>query len=228
MKILALEFSSERRSVAVVVDGAVRGRAEESGGRSTRAIGLIEHALGAAKLDREEVECIAVGIGPGSYAGIRVAISIAQGWQVARGVRLLGVGSVECIAAQAQAAKLEGRINVLIDAQRNEFYFAAYEVSEQSLRPVKPLRLIQREEAKTIGASGQLLIWPDLLPRFPQSKVMLPDAGMLGQLASKRTDFLSGDRLEPIYLRETTFVKAPPARVIPPLQTGPAIRKGSD
>jgi tRNA threonylcarbamoyl adenosine modification protein YeaZ len=217
MKILALEFSSERRSVAVVADGVVRGSAEESGGRSTRAFGLIERALGEAKVDRDQIECIAVGLGPGSYAGIRVAVSIAQGWQVARGVPLLGVGSVECMASQAQAAGMGGRVNILIDAQRNEFYFAAYEVREHILRPVEPLRLIQAQEAGTLGANGQSLIWPDLLSRFPHGRVMLPDAGMLGQLASKRTDFVSGDRLEPIYLRETTFVKAPPARVIPPL-----------
>ena len=224
MKILSLEFSSERRSVAIVVDGDMRSTVEESGGRSTRAFALIERALGEAKLDRDEIECVAVGLGPGSYAGIRVAISIAQGWQVARGIRLLGVSSVECIAAQAQSAKLHGRINVLIDAQRDEFYLAAYEVGEQSLRPIEPLRLIRMEEAGTLGAGGRLLIESDLLPRFPQGRVMLPDAGMLGRLASKRTDFVSGDRLEPIYLRESTFVKAPPARVIPPLPSQSANR----
>ena len=214
--------------MAVVVDGVVRGSAEESGGRSTRAFGLIERGLSDAKLDRDEVECIAVGLGPGSYAGIRVAISIAQGWQVARGVRLIGITSVDCMAAQAQAAKLAGRINVLIDAQRSEFYFGAYEVGEHALRTVEPLRLISAEEAGALSASGPLLIWPDLLPRFPQGRVTLPDAGVLGLLASHRTDFVSGDRLEPIYLRATTFVKAPPARVVPPLPTGPAIRKGND
>ena len=124
MKILAIEFSSERRSVAVVAAGQVRARAEETGGRTARAFGFIEQALGEAKLDRAEIECLAVGLGPGSYTGIRLAISIAQGWQVARAVRLLGVSSVECLAAQARAEKLFGRVHILIDAQRHEFYLA--------------------------------------------------------------------------------------------------------
>jgi len=64
---------------------------------------------------------LAVGLGPGSYTGIRVALSIAQGWQLAGGVKLLGLSSVECVAAQAQAEKISGRVNVLIDAQRNDF-----------------------------------------------------------------------------------------------------------
>ena len=64
---------------------------------------MIEKVLAAAKIEREEIEVLAVGLGPGSYTGIRVAISIAQGWQLARGVKLLGIGSAECLAAQAQA-----------------------------------------------------------------------------------------------------------------------------
>jgi tRNA threonylcarbamoyladenosine biosynthesis protein TsaB len=84
MNVLALEFSSNRRSAAVVVDKSVRGRAEASGGRNTQAFHLIEQALVEATLEREAVDCIAVGLGPGSYTGIRTAISIAQGWQVAR------------------------------------------------------------------------------------------------------------------------------------------------
>jgi len=45
--------------------------------------------------------------------------------------------------------------------------------------------------------------------------VLLPDAGILGLLAAERGDFVSGDKLEPIHLRETSFVKAPPPRAVP-------------
>src|SRR5687768_8901395 len=95
MKILALEFSSERRSVAVVENGDVLGEAHEQGGKHTRAFELIERALAAARLEREQIECVAVGLGPGSYMGIRIAIAIAQGWQLARGVKTAGVKSAE-------------------------------------------------------------------------------------------------------------------------------------
>src|SRR3954449_7815273 len=106
MKILAVEFSSERRSVAVVENGRVLGEAFEMGGRV--AIGLVERALAEAKVEREQIECIAVGIGPGSYTGIRGAISLAQGWQLARDIKLLSISSVECMAAQAQRDKTFG------------------------------------------------------------------------------------------------------------------------
>ena len=77
MTILAIEFSSETRSAAVLSDGRVAGHAAETGGR--RAIGLVEKALQQAGAEREDVEIIAVGLGPGSYTGIRGAIALAQG-----------------------------------------------------------------------------------------------------------------------------------------------------
>ena len=214
MKILAIEFSSDRRSVAICADGEVRGRAEESGGRTARAFSLIERALAEAKMEREEIECIALGLGPGSYAGIRSAISLAQGWQVARDIRLLGIGTVECLAAQAQASKLPGVVNIVIDAQRNEFYFASYDLATDARRVVEPLCLLTFDQTTARCAKGTTLVWPDLLSRFPGSRVLVPDAATLGLLAATRADFVSDDKLEPIYLRETTFVKAPPSRVV--------------
>jgi len=98
MKILALEFSSSQRSVAVVQPGEFH----EAVG-SNEPFAMIEDALREAKCEREQIDCIAVGIGPGSYTGIRSAISIAQGWQLARSIKILGISSTECLAAQAHA-----------------------------------------------------------------------------------------------------------------------------
>ena len=50
---------------------------------------------------------------------------------------------------------------------------------------------------------------------FPTGRVLFPRAATLGQLARDRTDFVAGERMEPIYLRETRFVKAPPPRTLP-------------
>src|SRR5438093_1155996 len=107
MKILALEFSSAQRSVALLerrtgVPPVVFGEMVEAGDGGTRALGLIEAVLKLSHVEREQIECLAIGLGPGSYNGIRAAIALAQGWQLARGVRILGVSSVECLASQAQ------------------------------------------------------------------------------------------------------------------------------
>lgn len=205
MTILAFEFSSARRSVALARSGIVLSEVAETGGyRVTNAFGLTEKVLADAKVLREEVEVIAVGIGPGSYTGIRAAIAIAQGWQLARAVKLLGVSSVEVLAAQAQAEKLYGRVNAVIDAQRGEFYLSAWDISATERKEITPLKIVPAAEIELVKLAGEICIGPEM------NSVLFPGAAMLAQLASVRTDFTTGEKMEPIYLRETTFVKAAP------------------
>jgi tRNA threonylcarbamoyladenosine biosynthesis protein TsaB len=220
MTILALEFSSGQRSVAVVRRRAgdasfVASEVVETGAGGTRALGMIEGALRETGLEREQIEVLAIGLGPGSYTGIRVALSLAQGWQLASrngGMKLLGISSVECVAAQAQAEKISGRVNVVIDAQRNEFYLAAYEISADGWREIEPLRILTRAEVESRAGAKEILIGPEVTRWFPNGRMVFPRAAVLGQLALSRSDFAAGDKLEPIYLRETNFVKAPPSR----------------
>jgi tRNA threonylcarbamoyl adenosine modification protein YeaZ len=235
MKILALEFSSAQRSVAVVQAGVAPFGVHHSGcsggadtlkgghptevidtsPRSTKALGLVEDALIAAQLDRAQIECLVVGLGPGSYNSIRSAIALAQGWQLASGVNLLGIRSAECLAAQAQAEGIGGRVHVVIDAQRGEFYLAGYELSPEAWREVEPLRLATRAEVNACIQAGGRLIGPEADTLLPGSRVLFPRAATLGQLALGRTDFVPGEALVPIYLRQTQFVKAPPPRIVP-------------
>lgn len=215
MKILALELSSTLRSVAVVDDGQVRGRAEDGGARGRRALGLVERALREAGLEREEVECIAVGLGPGSYTGIRSAIALAQGWQLAREIPTIGINSVDCLAAAAQKENIWGRVSIVIDAQRNELYLAAYEVEASAWRETERLRLAGVDEVRARVEKGETVVGPEVAKWFPGGRTLFPDAALLGRLSARRNDFVPSEKLEPIYLRETAFVKAPPARVIP-------------
>lgn len=216
MKILALEFSSGQRSVAVLNSGDVS-EVVESGGRNTNAIGMIAEALRNAKVEREQIECLAIGIGPGSYTGIRVAIALAQGWQLARGVKLLGISSAESIAAQAREEGLRGLVQVVIDAQREEFYRATYELTENSFQEVAPLRIVSMAELRQGEKSGEVFAGPEVTRWFPNGRAVHSRAATLAKLAATRTDFVSGEKLEPIYLRQTTFVKAPAMRTIPGL-----------
>jgi tRNA threonylcarbamoyl adenosine modification protein YeaZ len=219
MKILAIEFSSEQRSVALVeglADGSSRplGSASENGGRASHAFALTENVLRQAETEREEIDCIAVGLGPGSYTGIRAAIALAQGWQLAREVKLLGISSVECLAAQAYDDRIRGRVNLIVDAQRNEFYLAGYELGEKGFKPIESLHIITRDEVEKRLSAGQIVVGPEATRTFAESKNLFPEATTLGKLACAKGDFVAGEKLEPIYLREVSFVKAPPPRII--------------
>jgi tRNA threonylcarbamoyladenosine biosynthesis protein TsaB len=209
MTILALEFSSARRSVAVARAGAVLAESVAEGGRATHAFGLIEQALTAAKVGREEINIVAVGLGPGSYTGIRAAIAVAQGWQLAREVKLLGISSVAVMAIHAQVEKRFGRVQIVVDAQRGEFYLATWEISATQRREISPLKIVSSAELEQHRQGGDKLIGPAAAD--PADR-LVPGATALAQLADGRSDFMAGEALTPIYLRATNFVKAPPPR----------------
>jgi len=207
MTFLALEFSSERRSAALARDGVILAEAAETGGRATNAFGLIDRALAESKIPRDEIEAMAVGLGPGSYTGIRAAIAVAQGWQLARGIKLLGIPSVEALAAQAQAEKIFGRVNVVVDAQRGEFYLATWEISDAGRREISPLKIVTAAEIERRQRDGEIFAGPET------GIILFPSAAMVARLASSRNHFAGDDPLEPVYLRTTNFIKASPATV---------------
>ena len=197
MTILALEFSSPQRSVAVDAHRRYKSRSRSRRNRrrlsprkkrrassrqagGTRAMGMIETALREVGLEREQIDVIAVGLGPGSYTGIRVALSIAQGWQLARGVKLLGISSVECLVAQAQSEKIFGRVNVVIDAQRNEFYRAAYEISQSAWKEIEPLQITGPAEIQSRTTTGETWIGPEATRWFPSGRIIFPRAQQCG------------------------------------------------
>ena len=198
----------------MLVHGQLRGVATRNGGRGVPAFEMIEEALGR-DFEREEIECVMVGLGPGSYTGIRSAIALAQGWQLARPVKLLGIDSVECLALNAQRQGWLGIVNLVIDAQRNEFYLARYKISPHGRREIAPLKLASSKEVSGHADAGEILAGPEAEKFFPNGRNLFPEAGDLAQLAAGRTDFVSGENLEPVYLRETNFVKAPPPRILP-------------
>jgi tRNA threonylcarbamoyladenosine biosynthesis protein TsaB len=213
MTILALEFSSLQRSTAGARDGHVA-EVIETGAERTNAFGMIEEVLAETKIEREQIDVLAVGLGPGSYTGVRAAISLAQGWQLARRVKLLGVSSAECLAARAWTEKIHGRVSTVIDAQRNEFYLASYEIDPDGWREITPLKILSRAEVQSLADADEVLIGPEVTRWFPGGRIIFPCAAVLAKLATRWNNFVPGEKLEPIYLREVTFVKSPPRQPI--------------
>jgi tRNA threonylcarbamoyl adenosine modification protein YeaZ len=208
MTILALEFSSALRSAAVLAASAEVVASNTDRERSTHAFALIEQALAEARVERRDIECIAIGLGPGSYTGVRVAIAIAQGWQLATGIKLLGLSSADVLAERARQDGLTGHASCVIDAQRQEFYVATYDLGANPARVIDTLHIEPAKQVAERAARGETLFGPD----EGKNRLVFPDALVLAHLAAQRSDFVRGDQLEPIYLRETNFVKAPPPR----------------
>jgi tRNA threonylcarbamoyladenosine biosynthesis protein TsaB len=213
MKILALEFSTRHRCAAVLDTSgcaeASRGVARETDTRATPVFSLIERALAQAGLAREDIEAIAVGLGPGSATGIRAAIAVAQGWHLARGVRLLGLGSLEVLAAELHAEGRRGRVWLAVDAQRGEFHLARYELETAGPRLIEPLRLASRGEVIAAVQAGEAVLGPDLAALVAGASDAFPEAEALARLAMGTEVAGRPEALEPIHLRAVSFVKSP-------------------
>ncbi len=219
MKILAFEFSSNHRSVAAVereAAGEFRLLAEavEAATRQTPAFRLADEVLARAGWSKSEVECMAVCLGPGSYTGIRMSLAIAQGWQLMTGGKVCGIDAPSCLAEKLWRAGERGNVVLAIDAMRGEFYAAEFQLAEDGWQQLDELRITTKGKLEAHQAAGKKVGGPDLSKAFPSALPLYADAGIVAELAVKRGEFKAANELEPIYLREVSFVKSPPTRVV--------------
>ncbi|WP_182084240.1 tRNA (adenosine(37)-N6)-threonylcarbamoyltransferase complex dimerization subunit type 1 TsaB [Aureimonas sp. ME7] len=125
--LLAIDTAGERCSVAVFDMGsdAILVRLDPAIGRGHAEVLMdtIEQAMGEAGAGWGEIAKLAVGIGPGSFTGIRVAVAAARGFELSLGIPSVGVSTLE---AQAEPFWGEGAVWAVHDAKRGEVYAALY------------------------------------------------------------------------------------------------------
>ena len=211
MKILALEWSSSHKSVAILEEtsGTILAAATDETSQAIPVFPLIDRALKQAGLTPSQIDRLAVGIGPGSYTGIRVALSVAQGWHAARQTPILAVPTHHVLAQQVWESGYRGPFAIAVDAQRQEYYFARFEATPAGWKEVHPLQLVSAESLRSFS---EPLYGPDLQSILPQIHPFYPAAQTLAFLACKQSPVPAPHLLQPIYLRKPTFRKAPPPR----------------
>ncbi|KAF0813165.1 tRNA threonylcarbamoyladenosine biosynthesis protein TsaB [Andreprevotia sp. IGB-42] len=125
MTFLALDTSTEHLSLALSTPDGVIARDWHAGQRhAEHTLPYLETFLAEAGVARSQIKGIAYGMGPGSFTGLRIACGIAQGLAFGLGVPLLGVSTLEALAAQCpQAQQLA---YACLDARMNQVYCAAY------------------------------------------------------------------------------------------------------
>lgn len=127
--ILALDSSTALTSIAVVADDGtcVLEREHEDPRRHAEVIGpLLAEVVGS--IDRAAVQVVACGVGPGPYTGLRVAIASAIAVGAAWDIPVVGLCSLEALAAQVLDERRDGQgVEVCSDARRSEVYWARYD-----------------------------------------------------------------------------------------------------
>jgi tRNA threonylcarbamoyladenosine biosynthesis protein TsaB len=100
---------------------------------AARLLGAAEEALAAAGVGWDQVARLAVGIGPGSFTGLRIGIATARGLAQARHIPVTGVSTLEALARGAGAAA--GPVVAVLDARRGEAFAAAWQDGALVLAP---------------------------------------------------------------------------------------------
>ncbi|MCL2296838.1 MAG: tRNA (adenosine(37)-N6)-threonylcarbamoyltransferase complex dimerization subunit type 1 TsaB [Proteobacteria bacterium] len=127
MPILALETSTNWLSVAVGDAAGWTTRDVEVGpGHSGRILPLVQETLAAAGVSLKQLDAIAFGAGPGSFTGVRIACSVAQGLALGAGVPLTPVCSLLAMAEAARVKHGMERVCTVTDARMREVYAAAW------------------------------------------------------------------------------------------------------
>ncbi len=137
MRILSIDTSTPAGSVAISDGDRLLAQEQQgvAGTHADRLLASVDHLLHICGLEQEDIEAVAVAIGPGSFTGLRIGLATAKGFCLARGLPVAGVSSLASLALNGR--EFSGTVVSLIDARRGEIYAAAWSASARGkMRPV--------------------------------------------------------------------------------------------
>ena len=114
---------------------------------NTQLLPRVDALLRDAGISREQLACVCVGRGPGSFTGVRIAMATAKGIAQALGVALVGVSSLDAVAWRAWAAGTRGALAVVADAMRREVYPVRYTLDDAGVQRLEADRVVKAQVA---------------------------------------------------------------------------------
>ena len=141
-RILSIETSTSICSVAIHEQGELLALAEikEPGAHAEKLLLLVDEVFEKAGLSFADLDAVAVSQGPGSYTGLRIGVSTAKGIAYALEIPLIGINTLQAMAASQQVAPGDYVVAVL-DARRKEVYTQTFGDSLQELSPIEAVVL---------------------------------------------------------------------------------------
>lgn len=227
MAVLALDTSAAV-AVALVGDGGERLTRREAPGRRRHAetlMPLVAEALAEAGLAPGDLTAVAVGTGPAPFTGLRVGLVTARTLALALAVPVLGVSSLDALAAQAVSdlgLTPDDEVFVASDARRREVYWARYRVvAHEGPHATPVLATVAGPEVGPAAAAAEraagAVVVGEGAAAYPEhfdvsdDAPLVPDAAVLARLALARRGAGEDLPTEPLYLRRPD-VQEPAAR----------------
>jgi tRNA threonylcarbamoyladenosine biosynthesis protein TsaB len=215
--VLAIECATDALSLALLADGVCRELLEHSSAKHTgRLLPLIRQLCDEQAFGLKSLSLIAVGIGPGSFTGVRTAVSAAQGLALALDLPLVGVDCLQALAWQSMVEGANGRVLAALDARMGEVYAAVYDC-----RAALPGPLTEPAAMSAAGLESLIALCPavcigNAAAAYPawfgaamaaggiRMSDALPRAGAvaaLGLLHARSGRAVSAEKIQPLYVR---------------------------
>lgn len=162
MTSLLLDTATDAIVVAVVdASGELLADRVERGVRAQAMLAVVDEALAAAGTDIANIERIGVGIGPGSFTGLRVGVSTARGIAAAIGVPIASLPTLGAVAWELASRQPHGeRVWASIDAQRGQRFVQPFRmhlgIAGMALVPDASARAIAIDEVAAVVGSDPM------------------------------------------------------------------------
>jgi tRNA threonylcarbamoyladenosine biosynthesis protein TsaB len=227
MLTLAFDTSAPVGSVAILRDGKLLAETTtnsvassprtKSVTHSTNLVPAIEKLSSEFNAQCSEFDLFAVGLGPGSFTGIRVAIATAKGFSLATKKPIVGVSSLDALALANKDRLPHGctSLAAIVDAGRGEVYCSVYSNLDGQFFKVNEVSIVTLEQLRVRILTPTFFLGPEIgnfrgelekhLGRraLVDSQPANPSAHIIALLAEEKfSEQQMGDsNLEPIYLR---------------------------
>lgn len=217
MRILGIDTSTKYAGVAVIENGSLIAQSimEFKAAHSEKLLPEIAHILEVMKTPIETIDYYSVTVGPGSFTGLRVAVSTLKGLSFVTQKKVIPVSTLEVIAWGVPYCKCQ--ICPVLDARKKEVFAALFRwndneiqrIKEDSVMNVEALAEWIKEETLFIG-SGAELYKEKLIEKFGSKALFLssihsvPNPAVVAFIASKRiNEAIHARDLKPVYLRKS-------------------------
>lgn len=210
--LLALETATDHCSVALYHDQKITDYAQIAAQRpSTFILPMIEQLLLEANLPREKLTAIAFGCGPGSFTGVRLAMSIAQTIAFALNIPLIPISTLRALAQQAWRLHQKKQVLAALDARLKQIYWGGYQLAENNIMTLYHEERVDDPQALATSISLPTTEWIGIGSGWDQYHQSLPAVQWLAECYPQAYDiallgyhdYLQGKTMPPLSVQPT-------------------------